>query len=160
MEPDDPRLANLRPWQPGQSGNPSGRTKSAALSRACRQELDAIDPVSGLPNSQAIAKTLVREALNGSVAAARLLLETTEGKLFKAAFSITEETSYEEAPGSAKARLLQKLCIALAAHEQTAPTVDEEQDEQEDNQQEAAVVSANTTVGAADRLRARLETRR
>ena len=27
----DPRLANLKPWQPGQSGNPSGRPKKKPI---------------------------------------------------------------------------------------------------------------------------------
>jgi hypothetical protein len=41
---DKKRLANLKPFKPGQSGNPKGRPKSITLSEAYRRELAKPDP--------------------------------------------------------------------------------------------------------------------
>jgi len=112
MDPNDPRLTNLRPWQPGQSGNPSGRTKFGALSRACRQELDKIDEATGLTNAEVIAQKLVKLAVNGNVPASRLLVEVCEGKLVAIKASVTEYR--ESTPGNAKERLIQKFCASMA----------------------------------------------
>jgi hypothetical protein len=58
---------NLKPWAPGQSGNPGGRkpgtSQAAKLRTAVGKELDAI------------VTKLVEQAKGGDISAARLLLE-------------------------------------------------------------------------------------
>jgi hypothetical protein len=75
------QLANLKPFKPGQSGNPAGRPKKALLSDALRRQL-----AEALPNApektiaEAVARTLIREALGGNVQAIREVGDRSEGK--------------------------------------------------------------------------------
>src|SRR6516162_3701172 len=74
---------NLKPYrfQPGQSGNPSGRPKCVVLSRAYRSQLEEQCPVlPGKTWAEAIALALARAALKGNVAAAGELADRCEGK--------------------------------------------------------------------------------
>src|SRR4029453_4493897 len=76
------RLANLKPWKPGQSGNPRGRPKSRTLSEAYRRALSL--PIPGDPEGRtyadAAAEMLAKEAAAGNVAAAKELADRTEGR--------------------------------------------------------------------------------
>lgn len=71
----------LIPFKPGVSGNPGGRPKFRALSKAAREELDKINPVTGLTAAQEIVNALIKEAKRGNVWAARELRDWSEGKL-------------------------------------------------------------------------------
>ena len=60
----------LRPWKPGQSGNPSGRPKSKPITDAL---LAAVDP-------KAFAEKLVSLAMRGDIRAISEVLDRIEGK--------------------------------------------------------------------------------
>ncbi|MGI8642291.1 MAG: DUF5681 domain-containing protein [Pyrinomonadaceae bacterium] len=78
----DKRLANLRPFQKGQSGNPNGRPKSAMLSDALRRKmLDAMPDASEKTVADGIADALIKQALNGEVSAIKEVFDRTEGKV-------------------------------------------------------------------------------
>jgi hypothetical protein len=75
------QLANLKPFKPGQSGNPAGRPKKALLSDALRRQL--AEAVQGAPEktiAEHIARALIREAVAGNVQAIREVGDRTEGK--------------------------------------------------------------------------------
>ncbi len=75
------QLANLKPFKPGQSGNPAGRPKKALLSDALRRQL--AEAVQGAPEktiAEHIARALIREAVSGNVQAIREIGDRTEGK--------------------------------------------------------------------------------
>jgi hypothetical protein len=75
------QLANLKPFKPGQSGNPNGRPKKALLSDALRRQLAITAP--GMPErtqAEAIASALIAEAIAGNVQAAREVGDRSEGK--------------------------------------------------------------------------------
>jgi hypothetical protein len=69
-------------WKPGQSGNPGGRPRTAPLSQACRELLNA--PVPNDPQArtyaQVIAAQLAKKAMRGDVEASRELANRAEGK--------------------------------------------------------------------------------
>lgn len=68
-------------WKPGQSGNPSGRPKTALLSQACRELL--VQPLPNDPSrtyAQAIAQKLADRALKGDIRAAQEIADRAEGK--------------------------------------------------------------------------------
>jgi hypothetical protein len=75
-------LENLKPFKPGQSGNPGGRTKSKELSAAYRRKLEQLienDP-KGRTFAELIADALINEAIKGKVPAAAEIADRTEGK--------------------------------------------------------------------------------
>lgn len=75
------RLANLKPFKPGQSGNPKGRPKSVTLSEALRRELAKEDPENTEQSyAEKIAQMLVSQAAEGNVNAAKEIADRTEGK--------------------------------------------------------------------------------
>lgn len=74
-------LANLKPWQPGQSGNPRGNPRSLILSAAYRAELAKVDE-QGRTNAELVAEAVVKRAKGpyASVMAATEIADRTEGK--------------------------------------------------------------------------------
>jgi hypothetical protein len=79
------QLANLRPFKPGQSGNPNGRPKKALLSDALRRQLAiALPGMSERTQAEAIAAALISEAIAGNVQAIREVGDRTEGKAAQA----------------------------------------------------------------------------
>jgi len=72
--------ANLRPFKPGQSGNPSGRPKGRTVSEWLKHEGNEIDRKTGKPYAQLIAKKTVALAVEGDGSARKDYLEYTEGK--------------------------------------------------------------------------------
>ena len=75
-------LENLKPFEPGQSGNPAGRPKSITLSEALRHELakEAPEAAAGETYAEKIAGVLCAAAAGGNVNAAREIADRTEGK--------------------------------------------------------------------------------
>lgn len=79
---------NLHAWRPGESGNPAGRPKFVTLSEAIRRKLAEVDESDPKRRTyvELIAEHLVHVAAGligsgrGSVAAARLIGDRTEGK--------------------------------------------------------------------------------
>jgi hypothetical protein len=74
------RLANLKPFKKGQSGNPAGRPKSITLSEAMRNELAKILPGTEQTFAEIIASKLVKAAALGNVLAAKEIADRTEGR--------------------------------------------------------------------------------
>jgi len=76
--------AGLRPpWQPGQSGNPSGRPKSKPITDAYLRILGEPIPgdKEGRTFADALAQKMIKEALNGKVQAASEITDRVEGKI-------------------------------------------------------------------------------
>lgn len=75
------KVENLKPWKPGQSGNPAGRPKRKTLSEYATEQLDRIvDPETGKTRGEEI----VEGWLNNAVVTPALLIELlnrTEGKV-------------------------------------------------------------------------------
>ena len=68
------RLANLRPFEKGKSGNPKGRPKSALLTDAVRKRLAESNDL------EAIAKALIGKAKKGDLEAVKIIFDRLEGK--------------------------------------------------------------------------------
>ena len=76
------RVENLRPWQPGQSGNPGGRPKRKLLTDAYARILDIPVPgdKEGHTFAEAIAFAMAKEAIKGKVNAAAEIADRVEGR--------------------------------------------------------------------------------
>ena len=70
------RVENLKPWKPGQSGNPGGRPKGRLIDEALEELLLENDSELAL----AIAKKLLSRAKSGEVKAIQLVVERVQGK--------------------------------------------------------------------------------
>jgi hypothetical protein len=65
----------------GVSGNPNGRPKLTRLTEALREQLaEAMPNAPERTVAEAIARTLIREAISGNVQAIREIADRTEGK--------------------------------------------------------------------------------
>jgi hypothetical protein len=75
------RLAPYR-WKPGESGNPAGRPKRAALSELYREKLDAVVPNDkhGRTYGQKIVDAIFAKALTGQISAAEEIGNRVEGR--------------------------------------------------------------------------------
>lgn len=78
-------LANLRPFKPGQSGNPNGRPKSTTVSDALRQALKGVDSRDGRTLAQVVAEELIALATKGrgghiKIRAIQEIVDRVEGK--------------------------------------------------------------------------------
>ncbi len=62
------------PWQPGQSGNPSGRPKGVSLTAAIMRVLSEED-------ANRLVRAIIRKAKRGDVRAFEQLIERTDGKV-------------------------------------------------------------------------------
>lgn len=69
----------LRPWQPGQSGNPRGRPKGI-LTDSIRFELDRFADET-YTNREAITMKLVAMARGGDIEAIKIVLDRIDGKV-------------------------------------------------------------------------------
>jgi len=67
-------------FQPGVSGNPNGRPRTAKFSEAARQLLAEIDAKSGETNAESLVRHCFKRAMHGSARHLELLLAYVEGK--------------------------------------------------------------------------------
>ena len=67
-------------FQPGVSGNPNGRPRTARFSEAARQLLAEIDPKSGEANAGCLVRYCFKQAMHGSPRHLELLLAYVEGR--------------------------------------------------------------------------------
>ena len=67
-------------FQPGVSGNPNGRPRTARFSEAARQLLAEIDAKSGETNAEVLVRHCFKKAMHGSARHLELLLAYVEGK--------------------------------------------------------------------------------
>jgi hypothetical protein len=67
---------NLRPWQPGQSGNPGGRPKKRVLDEVLIELLEK----DGGKEASEIALTVLRKAKDGDLRACQFIAERTQGR--------------------------------------------------------------------------------
>ncbi len=76
------RKRGLKPFQPGQSGNPGGRPKKTPLADAYRGLLGRVVPGdrNGRSYAEAIAGKVVAKALAGDIRAVQELADRVEGK--------------------------------------------------------------------------------
>lgn len=89
MKVSEKTLANLKPWKPGQSGNPSGRPKRDPITQAykdlCNLPLPekirkTLNLEKGATFYQAIAVSQIFAAVKGSVKHAKEIADRVEGK--------------------------------------------------------------------------------
>lgn len=82
-------LANLKKWEPGQSGNPSGRPHKRPITDRYREILETLLPdeirkalslPTGATHGDAIALAQARQAIKGRTEAAREIREAIEGR--------------------------------------------------------------------------------
>ena len=70
------RTANLKPWKPGQSGNPRGRPRKQLIDEALEDLLAS----NGSEAAQDVAVALLKRARKGDIRAIQLIAERTQGK--------------------------------------------------------------------------------
>ena len=75
------RLENLKPWKPGQSGNPGGRPRTRPFTDELTRLLEHDAPnANGKSWAMVIAEALLRKARKGDVRAFSVLVNRIEGK--------------------------------------------------------------------------------
>jgi hypothetical protein len=67
-------------FQPGVSGNPNGRPRTAKFSEAARQLLAEIDARTGETNAECLVRHCFKKAMRGSVRHTDLMLAYAEGR--------------------------------------------------------------------------------
>jgi hypothetical protein len=86
-----PNTTGLRPWKPGQSGNPAGHSKARRELAEIARTLDAMrqahyqEMVDAGDVAGALARVLVEKALAGDLDAIKFLVERLDGKPKRAA---------------------------------------------------------------------------
>jgi hypothetical protein len=76
-----PGNSSGKKFPPGISGNPSGRPKLTRLTECLREQLaEAMPNAPERTIAEAIARTLIREALTGNIAAVKEVFDRSEGK--------------------------------------------------------------------------------
>jgi hypothetical protein len=89
MKPDDPRLKNLKNFQKGQSGNPSGKPKGTKhvktiIKKYLSAAVDGVNPLDGtsgpLTAQERIVLSAIVKALEGDDRAREDLLNRVYGK--------------------------------------------------------------------------------
>jgi hypothetical protein len=73
-------MENLKPWKPGQSGNPGGRPRRNAITGALSEQLASHTNGGSETVADAIAAALIKGALRGDVRAIREIADRTEGR--------------------------------------------------------------------------------
>jgi Family of unknown function (DUF5681) len=93
-------LANLKPWRPGQSGNPGGMSKE-------RRELYEAIEKNHVPRVLDVLLALFNLAIEGDVAAARLWLDQVRGPV--------KARSEDELERAVETKLLEMAAAVRAA---------------------------------------------
>lgn len=75
MANPNPRIENLTPWKPGQSGNPKGHSKARRVTDALLKQLNNPEI------QERLAEIWVQQAANGNFQFFKELLDRTEGKV-------------------------------------------------------------------------------
>ncbi len=94
------RIAGLKPFKPGQSGNPKGRPKSALYSDALRQKLAEVDPddAKGRTGAQILAEQAYIKAKGGDLRALGHVADRVEGKARQTiTLNVEQREQYERA---------------------------------------------------------------
>jgi hypothetical protein len=106
------KMANLKPWKPGQSGNPRGRPKTRTLSEELRARLKEQYPGrSDATYGRMVAHKLVDLAIDGEIAAIREVFDRTEGKP-KQVVDVNVEERKREMVEDAIARLIEEAQVS------------------------------------------------
>ena len=95
----------LRPFKPGQSGNPGGRPKKPMVDRMLEQALTSNDSAT----AKLIAEKLIEKAKKGNLAAIKLIAERTEGRPQKNAAETQQKAEVQLTPEQVQTRLAQLL---------------------------------------------------
>ena len=74
------RIGNLKPWKPGQSGNPGGRPRKRLMDEALEDLLARNDSEA----ARDVAAALLKQARRGDIRAIQLIAERTQGKPMRA----------------------------------------------------------------------------
>ena len=74
-----PNPENLKPWQPGQSGNPAGRPSGRSVKSIKQALKDRLDDKPELVN--ALVTSLVKQALKGSFPHMKMIFEVIDGPI-------------------------------------------------------------------------------
>jgi hypothetical protein len=102
---------NLRPWKPGQSGNPGGRPKKKPITEELERLLTEQAPSGdGRTWAALIAEALLRKASTGDVRAIAELTNRIEGKPLQ---SLTVGTDSGEDSPDTSAELLQQILLGV-----------------------------------------------
>lgn len=102
-------------WQKGQSGNPSGKPKSAlgtSISKELRKQLAEADPGTGRQNIELIVAAAIRRGKRGEPKALEFIADRTEGKVMQPMKLDATVTTREE-----RLSKLQNLLTVLSAAE-------------------------------------------
>jgi hypothetical protein len=75
------KTENLKPFRPGQSGNPKGRPKGSRNRNTIIMEWLEAPSEDGEPNVDTMTKAIIKKAIGGDVPAFRELLDSAYGKI-------------------------------------------------------------------------------
>lgn len=110
------RIANLRPWKKGQSGNPDGRPKKTLITDALRMRLAEVDPEDplGRTHAQVIADGMIARAKqkNRGQQDAAEIADRTEGRP-KQEVNLGGEVEVENINHLNREQLFEKLTTLL-----------------------------------------------
>src|SRR5438270_10451306 len=95
----------LRPFKPGQSGNPGGRPKKPMVDRMLEEALTSNDS----ETAKIIAGKLIDKAQKGILAAIKLIAERTEGRPQKNALDTQQKADVQLTKEQIQARLAELL---------------------------------------------------
>lgn len=102
------RIKNLKPWKPGESGNPGGRPKTKLLTSELQRLLEQEAPKSnGQTWATVIAEALLVKARKGDVRAISELANRMEGRAAQAvAVDLDATDGLAEALAKARKRVI------------------------------------------------------
>jgi hypothetical protein len=101
------RPENLKPWKPGQSGNPGGRPRTRPLTEELAQLLESEAPNSdGKSWANVIVEALLKKARKGDVRAFAVLANRIEGRPHQSlVFDVNANFSLAERIAEARKRV-------------------------------------------------------